>query len=397
MRKKQLLTVALSSVLVLGQAGTAFAVGPGQSAENAKPESYTQEQWDRLNDNKIEFDEISDLVLNFNPTVQSAAFQISDGFSDSREQLTELEIQAKDLEDQAKEVKESDIYSTPMGKAQYKALKDGAAQIRSGAKTMRDKLNKAENSAERSGLVVAQKSVANGAEQLMIGYSSAAANQAMMQKYCEVSQAAYEAQKLSAQTGLATEVDVMSAEAGLLAAQSSLISLTNTVDSLKDSLCLLVGVPIENNPEIGAIPQMDMGEIDQINLEADTVKAIGNNYTLISERHSSSDKSTSGINNRLAQIDVSEQKLTIKMQSLYQELLAQRSAYETAQISWQKANLEKEKADRSYQYGMISKIVYLQAQMGYLKSQGEYQTAYYNLFQAYSAYKWAVNGVVSIE
>lgn len=397
MRKKQLLTVALSGVLVLGQAGTAFAVGPGQSAGNTKPDSYTQEQWDRLNDNKIEFDEISDLVLNFNPTVQSAAFQISDGFSDSREQLTELEIQAKDLEDQAKEVKESDIYSTPMGKAQYKALKDGAAQIRSGAKTMRDKLNKAENSAERSGLVVAQKSVANGAEQLMIGYSSAAANQAMMQKYCEVSQAAYEAQKLSAQTGLATEVDVMSAEAGLLAAQSSLISLTNTVDSLKDSLCLLVGVPIENNPEIGAIPQMDMGEIDQINLEADTVKAIGNNYTLISERHSSSDKSTSGINNRLAQIDVSEQKLTIKMQSLYQELLAQRSAYETAQISWQKANLEKEKADRSYQYGMISKIVYLQAQMGYLKSQGEYQTAYYNLFQAYSAYKWAVNGVVSIE
>lgn len=393
MRKKQLLTVALSGVLVLGQAGTAFAVGPGQGAENAKPESYTQEQWDRLNDNKIEFDELGDLVLNFNPSVQAVAFQIGDSFSDSRESLTELEIQIKDLEDQAREVRESDIYSTPVGKAQYKAIKDGAAQLRSVAKTTRDALNRAENSAERNGLVVAQKSVASVVEQLMIGYSSAAAKQAMLQKYCEVSQAAYEAQKLSAQAGLATEVDVMSAEAGLLAAQSSLTSLTNTVDSLKESLCLLVGVPIENNPEIGAIPQMDMGEIDQINLEADTVKAIGNNYTLIGERHSSSNKSTSGINNRLAQIDVSEQKLTIKMQSLYQELLAQRYAYETAQVSWQKANLEKEKADRSYQLGMISNIVYLQAQMGYLKSQGEYQTAYYNLFQAYNTYKWAVNGI----
>lgn len=394
MRKRQFLTMALSGILVLGQAETALAVGPGQG--NTKPEEYTQEQWDRLNDNKIEFDEISDLVLNFNPTVQSAAFQISDGFSDSREQLTELEIQAKDLEDQAKEIKESDIYSTPAGKVQYQTLKGYAAQIRSGAKTMRDALNKAENSAERSGLVLAQKSVSKGVEQLMIGYSSAAANQAMMRKYCETSQAAYEAQKISAQAGLVTEVDIMSAEAGLLTAQSSLTSLTNTVDSLKNTLCLMVGVPIENNPEIGEIPQFDMGEIDRINLEADTVKAIGNNYTLISERHSSAGKSTSAKKNRLAGMDSNEQKLTIKMQSLYQELLAQRAAYETAQISWQKANIEKEKADTSYQLGLISKIMYLQAQMGFLKSQGEYQTAYYNLYQAHLDYKWAINGIVDL-
>ena len=194
---------------------------------------------------------------------------------------------------------------------------------------------------------------------------------------------------------MATEADVLAANKGVLAAQAALDQLDNTIDGLKRSLCLMTGYPADGSVQIGEIPQLDLSVIGALDLTADTAKAIGNNYDLIEKRHGGSNKTTTGIKNKDAGISEAEQNLTVTMQSYYHEILQSKSAYDADSTAYEKAVLEKQKADRSYQLGMLSKINYLQAQMAFSQAEGEKQTAYNTLYQAYSTYQWAVNGIVT--
>ena len=57
-------------VLAAGTAIISFAVP--QAAQAASPPfAYTEEKWDSLRDNKLEYDEIGDLIHEYNSTVLS--------------------------------------------------------------------------------------------------------------------------------------------------------------------------------------------------------------------------------------------------------------------------------------------------------------------------------------
>lgn len=98
--------------------------------------------------------------------------------------------------------------------------------------------------------------------------------------------------------------------------------------------------------------------------------------------------------NKDQNVSDAEQNVKITMQAYYQGILQSKSAYEAANTAFQKATLEKDKADRSFNLKMISKIQYLQAQMAYLKAQGEKDSAYNTYYQAYNTYQWAIQGII---
>lgn len=64
-----------------------------------------------------------------------------------------------------------------------------------------------------------------------------------------------------------------------------------------------------------------MTRLEGMNLEEDTKKAIGNNYTLISQRTSAAGKTNAKKENRNKILDEGDQKLTIEMQRLYQDVM----------------------------------------------------------------------------
>ena len=73
-------------------------------------------------------------------------------------------------------------------------------------------------------------------------------------------------------------------------------------------------------------------------------------------------------------------------------MLQAKSAYDSACTAFEKASLDKAKADRSYQLGMLSKIQYLQTEMAYLQAEGEKSSAYNTYYQAYDTYQWGYPG-----
>lgn len=391
MRKKGYLSACMAVSLALTAALPVYgAAGPG-STSIAIPDGMGEETWNRLNDQTIEFEELSDLVRYFNPDVKNIADSAGNELSNQQYVYDEMRMSIRDLNDNAQAMKDS---GTKEGEEAYMALK-GTVKVLDGQAQMLDKVIKRINSGVNKNVDRYSKTFSSAADQIMIGYSSALANRDVVQKALDLSVAGYEAQSLSQKQGLATEADVLAANKGVLAAQAALAQLDNTIDGLKRSLCLMTGYSADGAVLIGDIPQLDLSAITALDLAADTAKAIGNNYDLIDSRRGASNKTTTGIKNKEASISEGEQNLTVTMQSFYQEILRAKAAYDASSTAYEKAVLEKEKADRSYQLGMLSKISYLQAQMAFSQAEGEKQSAYNTLYQAYNTYQWAVNGIVT--
>jgi len=396
MRKRSFLSVCMAALFTVSAVMPVYgAAGPGQS-ENPVPDGMTQEQWNKLNDQTIEFNELSDLVRYFNPSMQNTADSINSVIDDVQYIHDQMRRPILDMEDEADELKDSEFIKSKEGMEQYIILKMTIKGIKSSEESMGKTINymNRSNSSLNSNLNQAAKNYTYYANQVMIGYNSALANRSTIQKVVDLSTEALNAQKISYQQGAATEADVLSAQKEVLSAQSSLLKLDNTIDSLRRSLNLMTGYSADAQPVIGGIPELAPGTVAAIDLEADTAKAIGNNYNLISERHTSSNKTSTGMKNKLDRVADGEQSVTVSMQAFYQAILQAKSAYEASCTSYEKAVLEKGKADRSYQLGMLSKITYLQAQMGFLQAESAKQNAYNNLYQAYDTYQWAVNGII---
>ena len=103
--------------------------------------------------------------------------------------------------------------------------------------------------------------------------------------------------------------------------RASLETIQESQDEVYRSLCLMVGQDTDGSLTIAEIPSADISKIDGYDLESDTQKAIGNNYTLMSERHTSSGGTTSGVNNKKRNVAESEENLKIQMESLYNDIL----------------------------------------------------------------------------
>lgn len=394
MRKKGYLSACMAVTLTLTAALPVYgAAGPGSTSITI-PDGMGEETWNRLNDQTIEFDELSNLVRYFNPDVQNIADSAGNELSNQQYVYDEMRRYIRDLNDDAQAMKDSGATGSEEGMMVYLTLKGTAKALGGNAEKMNNGIKRID-SGIRKNVDRYSRTFSSAADQIMIGYNSALANRAVVQKALDLSISGYEAQSISFKQGLATEADVLEANKGVLAAQAALDQLDNTIDGLKRSLCLMTGYPADGSVQIGEIPQLDLSVIGALDLTADTAKAIGNNYDLIEKRHGGSNKTTTGIKNKDAGISEAEQNLTVTMQSYYQEILQSKSAYDAASTAYEKAVLEKQKADRSYQLGMLSKINYLQAQMAFSQAEGEKQTAYNTLYQAYSTYQWAVNGIVT--
>lgn len=393
MKKKSFLCLCLSATLAVSPVLTAYgALGPGEAVQSI-PEGVSEEVWSRLNDQTIEFDEVSDLVRYFNPDLKAglaSGFATVDGV---QRVYDEMRIHVKDLNNQAKNLRDSGGADSASGMVEYMTLTQTAKAYSKMADEMKPGVTKAKKAID-AGSDQAVKKMTAAVNQMMIGYNSAGANRTLLQKLLEANTAAYEAQKLRFQQAMATEADVLAAEKEVLSARSSLTQLENTIDSLGRMLGLMTGYSADSMPQIGQIPQVDLAVISSLDLEGDTQKAIGNNYDLITLRRTKSDRTTTGINTKEAEVSQATQEVTIQMQSLYQAVIQAKAAYDASCTSYEKAVLINGKSDRAFQLGMMSRVAYLQSQMALLQAEGAKQSAYNSLYQAYDTYQWAVRGII---
>lgn len=406
MKRKGIVRVAaaiLALVMVLSALAAPLLVsyGAGPLADRVNS-GYDGETWAKLQDNVLEYDEIPLLVHEYNSTVTD----IWEDLEETRQKLVKNVEELEGYEWNVDRRRED-------AKKQLRSATDPADQMSIGMEygnyAMQTAILKAVGSGlnqtattllSRSTLASLQKvedQFTKGAQSLMIAYDSLSKQRTILTKlealYDEIYQLTVHMEAL----GMATRDDVLKARTDQLSARSSLAEIDSTLLQLKPTLCELTGWPADGNPELAPIPSVDLTRINQMNLEEDTWKAIGNNSTLISQRTSEKGKTYAGIEARLGVIQEGDEKLKIRMQSLYDAVLSAKTTYDAALDGYQSAQKDRDSSDRMYRLGMMSRSQYLGAEVAFYQKQAAFEMADTSLLLALETYQWAVKGLTEIQ
>ena len=380
-------------------AGAVLAAGaitamPFQAFAQRSPEfAYSAEKWATLRDNKLEFDEISDLVHEYNPTVVQNEISYKDYLTKNRDDV------AQDYYDKANEIY-SNISYPDLDDANYGSGVAAALRNEQQAKSLMEQGD--ENTDDQATMRIqydqAEARLAKQAEGLMITYwtqyynlDSAKARIAQAKLSCQSEQ-----NRLAA--GMSTQAKVLSAKESVSNAEAALVTAESNLASTKESLCLMLGWGYGADVEIAELADPDQSKIAAIDVSADIQTALGNSYAYRLTKTQLTNARTDSVKEKLSETE-KNQKETISnsVKSAYDSLLLAQSGYEQAQSALALQEVSMKSADAKLAAGTITKNTYENQKVSYTTAQVTAQTQKLSLLQAMNDYDWAVNGLASAE
>ena len=401
MKTNHLRSVTAATMALLLAASAPFQTF---AAEENPAGSYSADQ-QRLADNQLDYDEIGARVKEYYGPIKSA-YAMARGMKEDQGQIAvnsrttadDLLSQAKAAEDLAKE---QSGMEQMISKATARALRKSVNQLRTTANSL-DRSLERKSSSEKQIDRQANSLILN-VEMMLNQYQQLLSQRTIAAKGVELATAAKQLQDTMQAQGMAVDADVLSAAASLSSSQSQLNQLDAGIEQIRKMLCSFTGYDEAANPVFGEVPSADPSYIATVNVTEDKEKAVNNNYNLISLRSQTgggmtdlqirTSKTTTQTANKLRNVEYSEENIRSNIQALYEEMeeknasyTAAKTAYESGQIAWQAAQIQKAN-------GMLSNIQYMQQELAWLQAQSGYKCADLALQQALQNYKWAVAGV----
>lgn len=401
MKTNHLRSVTAATMALLLAASVPFQTF---AAEENPTGSYCADQ-QRLADNQLDYDEIGARVKEYYGPIKSA-YAMARGMKEDQGQIAvnsrttadDLLSQAKAAEDLAKE---QSGMEQMISKATARALRKSVNQLRTTANSL-DRSLERKSSSEKQIDRQANSLILN-VEMMLNQYQQLLSQRTIAAKGVELATAAKQLQDTMQAQGMAVDADVLSAAASLSTSQSQLNQLDAGIEQIRKMLCSFTGYDEAANPVFGEVPSADPSYIATVNVTEDKEKAVNNNYNLISLRSQTgggmtdlqirTSKTTTQTANKLRNVEYSEENVRSNIQALYDEMeeknasyTAAKTAYESGQIAWQAAQIQKAN-------GMLSNIQYMQQELAWLQAQSGYKCADLALQQALQNYKWAVAGV----
>ena len=414
MKWNRVLPVALSMSLVMTPV---MAYAKEFVPEPGKP--YDDETQKRLEDNVMEYEEISRLIDVYNTTLQS----LRETYKDTKDSMSDIE----DLKDQIEDGSDQ--------------LADYADQLQTTAETFKGMLG-LESPMLPAGMSVSPSAYAEmvyssvllgqqseqmllsadqltemtpemmriqmidtpraaliaGAQSALIGYEQILLQKASLQSTLELLQAVYQSTERQAAAGMATQNDVLSAKQNLDSVQAGLMTVEANEVKIRQTLCTMLGWAYNASPEIPEIPEVDPAKIEMMNLESDTQKALENNFTLKYNRLSKETLTNGSVEmqNLLRTIDAEEAEVKASMVNLYSSVTQAKNELSHTQTALTLEQSKMDLAERKMALGMIGKLEYLQQKNAFATAEVNVRTAELALLQAVETYDWAVQGNLTL-
>ena len=403
--RKRIMSGCLSVGLIVGEAGalppvlkvyayTQTATNPDDAGKTlAELNGYSEEEWAALMDNNLEYSEIPGLVHNFNPTIVSAW----NSFDENIDALSNIVDELKSAEKSARTSKENAKDSgDASGSATYTMQEKIFDSAGDKMKDSLDKLKRPVSGTNRQ-LRQAEAQVVSGVRQMMIGYKSLIAQKETVAELVDMYEESYKAYQSMSLQGMATNTDVANALASLQSARASLSSIQASENQLYKQLIVMCGWSENAVVNIGDIPSVDDQMIASLNPDTDITKAIGNNYTLIEERHADKTHTLGTYESGKLGSEQEEANLRANLNSQYQAVISAKQGYEAALAGYNGAQITKRGADTQYKLGMLSKVQYLGASISYTQNRASLEAARLSLLQAVVTYQDMVDGNAAVE
>lgn len=382
-RSRKILTLSLAAVL---------AASPLEVMASSPEFARTAEEWATLRDNTLEYGEIPDLIREYNSTVQNNQLSYEDYRGKSSNEISE------DYRDAA-ETLYSSIQWPSEDDSGYAMLYAAAQSAQAQAKQMEKMAD--ENVSD--GMIIkwqydqAEAALASTAQNLMNQYYQLQENLKTAESARELAEASLSAAKVRRDLGMATENDVLNAQEAVKAAESGVITLQSSLQSVKQNLQVMTGWTYDAQPEIAPMPEADVSRIDAMDPEKDRELAMETNYTLLIDRRKL-ENSDNTLNRQIQEQTIANdrQKIASGLSDLYSSVLQARDAYFQARTAMELEESAMAAAEKKYGLGMIGRLEYLQSRNSYVGKQAELRVKELSLQGAMDAYDWALKGNLAL-
>ena len=348
--------------------------------------SRSAEEWAALEDNNLNWEEIPDLIHEYNATVITNRSELE---KDERRSMDAEEISeylmdmADDADADADEAEETSA-----------AL---AATYRSQADSLRQQANSNLDDYEIIKLSYEQieKQTALSAKQQFIEYYRALAQDEYNEPNLSYLERLYVSEQNKYNVNMSTELNVLTAKETWENARASAAVNKNSISSNLQSLIVLCGWKYDAEPVIGPLPEMTAEEAVNVDYAADLEKAMANSITLRMDNirlENAKKMGTSAL--------VSEQETTLKndtdsfgisFKAAYDSLKTCAEAYVNAVNASANGDRDLEYARRQREMGLISDVELMTAENTKRSLELNVKTAYYDMISARAAYDAAVN------
>ena len=380
-------------------AGAVLAAGaitamPFQAFAQRSPEfAYSAEKWATLRDNKLEFDEISDLVHEYNPTVVQNEISYKDYLTKNRDDV------AQDYYDKANEIY-SNISYPDSDDANYGSGVAAALRNEQQAKSLMEQGD--ENTDDQATMRIqydqAEAKLAKQAQGLMITYWTQHYNLDSQKARIEEAKLSYQSEQNRLAAGMSTQSRVLSAKESVSNAEAALVTAESNLASTKESLCLMLGWGYGADVEIAELAEPDQSKIAAIDVSADIQTALENSYAYRLTKKQLTNARTDSVKEKLTETEKNQREtISNSVKSAYDSLLLAQSGYEQAQSALALQEVSMKSADAKLAAGTITKNTYESQKASYTTAQVTAQTQKLSLLQAMNDYDWAVNGLASAE
>ena len=377
---KGFLTLSLAAAL----AGAAPAGALAASPEFAR----TPEEWERLRDNTLEYEEIPDLIREYNSTVQNNMISYGD-------------YRGKDANEIAEDYREAaqTLYDSVVWPSEDDT---GYAMLYSAAETAQAQARQLEKMADENvsdGMIIkwqydqVEASLSSTAQNLMSQYYQLLENRKTAEAGKELAEASLRSVETQASLGMATENDVLTAREAVKTAEAGVISAESNIQSVKQNLQVMTGWAYNSEPEIAQMPPVDVTRIDAMNPETDLEKALENNYTLLIAKRTL--ENTSDAANQQIQrqtIANTEQQIASGLTDLYSQVLQARNTYDQARSALELEEKNMAAAEPKYVLGLLRRLGYLHARHAPVARPANFRIQELALQSAMDAYDWALRG-----
>lgn len=371
------------------------------------PAGLTAERYAQLNDSVIEWDEVEDLVVNWNPTYVKYFNQANSSLNEMRGAYEEFNSQMKEQ-----------INGIDENIARIRNARNLSGDSSAGAAALDSQLNIAIDSRENilgqlsstkrslyySGATVqnalrpVRNQMVSVVESLVISYKTLEANRSMVAEQVKLYEELYNMQAAMQNQGLGTSAATQGYFNQMNSAVKTLADIDTGLMQLKKNIAIQCGYDPAAEITIADLPAPDVQYLAGRDYAADKTQAVEGNQTVISAgKLSSYGYSSTGMELRQMGENEARGKAGAAFDTLHNELEKQLILTESSAASLKKAELTANSAKAKYDMGMVGRAEYEGLRMQQISYQAAARINDLNLHQAIRNYHWALLGVMSVE
>ena len=370
---------------------------PLRSLAKSPTFSRTEEEWAKLRDMNLDYEEIDGLVTEYNATVQANQANMQQFTRDYGRKNSQVSQSYKDM---AQKIEESLTEPEPDSMA-YVPMMASIAQSRATINNLKSSADTTLEDYEVQYFTYesARLSLVQNTKALMISYYTKDMSKEALQKSVEVAELNLANAQARVAVGMATNLDVLSAKEAVIKANKELNDQSNAASADRDKLLIMTGFKTDSQANIGLVPVLseeELQNIDKINVEEDIKKALEENYTLkINKRKLGNAKSDTQIKSLNSSINSNTENIKANVRTLHKNLLNAKDKLNLLKAELELSGKDLETVRQKKNLGMATQLEVANKELENIKKNTEKKQAELALRLALENYNSAVNGLAS--